>query len=71
MKRHHIRPFFISPLSACLVKLSQVMRRRCVANITDGNNVVGAETTIAKRSVLNPVKQLSLLPAVGSRVIIV
>ncbi len=66
-----MRPFFISPLSACLVKLSQVKMRLCVANITDGNNVVGAATTIAKRSVLNPVKQLSLLPAVGSRVIIV
>jgi hypothetical protein len=48
------------------------MRRRCVANITDGTNVVVAETTKAKRGVLNPVKQLCfLLLAVGSRDIII
>jgi len=47
------------------------MRRRWVANITDGtNDVESAETTKAKRSVLNPVKKLGLLPAFVGREII-
>lgn len=45
-----------------------MIKRRCVANITDGTN--GAETKKAKRSVLSPVKQLGVLLAVGSREII-
>lgn len=46
------------------------MKRRCAANITDGTNVVSAETKKAKPSVLSPVKQLGVLLAVGSREII-